>query len=1091
MKETKRKIRLVPRISVFCLICLLTISGIMCIIIPNSDNNSDSVVLNMEDLGVPAVDSSNGIFNEAKIDTSRSLSSGNTRSGNDNINVSISGSFSPGYLGDQNKMFYITIMESYNGEHFTPAESDPLPLKHWGHELALWNVTIENMRFYYNNAPISPVDWDTTRKTPDDNASMGWLVNGNWDVYNNNTYSRRFRFNVSSFDTYIGLYELRLTFKYKILSNYTTATNRYNFTSIQGGQEITEVENIPFDVRSCVGTDFQTTAVNENNNVINNGRFFAGAKNQKLRINFNKVYPGASLNPLNVTLIPHPFMELFRTSGLDAMNIVSANSLIFTTSFYWRININQSISPGTYSGADESGYIYYDYIRSDNQVHVYEKNKYLLDIIIDYTPLIVPPSTNGMTGEVPPVHQILQGTSMTEVVVEFRNTGNVDLFDVTMGLDLSNSYIQAPYYYNAGSGDLKTELIISDRTIDWLPVAGHEFARFNLSLFTGLPKGVYYVPLVYTGWYYNNGTLGDPTEFVKTTETDFNIIRSTYNLPLVDTMAHIALEVLDLEPLITINPTSISTFVAGMHNQVINLRLDNYELYSFQNITISILTNSESPFEYKLLNGTSEHLLNKTFSTVLAGTAGVPYTTAFSVLASVKANANGIYSVPVEISGLDVFNEYVEFTTFFEVSIIPQLPEFIVVNSMNSEIVPGENFTLKITLKNVGASSANDLEAIFIGSSDYTNTFIPSGSGIVSVGSVASGEQITLVFNATAEENLSVINDFLVYMKFKYIDDLGNVYGFNDNNPISFFIRTSRKELPAAKDIFMVTSVSSPTLSRGKTITLAVTILNIGAFDITEANVTLVSNSNLFTVTSANDPTNPIVQIKSLAPNTMKSIEFDIKVANSVKYGEEYDLQLFIQYTDDKGYVKSYDNSDWLPVSLRIQDQKPEEKEYRVNWELILVGVIILIAAIIFIKLFGQAIKNIGVSGPITIIEKEVEEKDKKGSAEEEDEGKEDEKGEEPKSEKKGEQTKLPIQDASPATAIAPAAVPATPKTAQPVPVAPAKSAVPVSPVAPDKVETPVENKEDKKEKEEKEEVAEKDKSETDKDEKSESNKKK
>jgi hypothetical protein len=1033
----------------------------------------------MEDFGVSAPDSIHGKNSNSGIDSSRSAGSSYARSGNDNINVSIVGSFSPGYLGDQNKMFYITIMESYNGEHFTPAESDPLPLNHWNHENALWNVTITNIRFYFNNAPNSPVDWDTTRKTPDDNASMGWLVDGNWDVYNNNTYNRRFRFNLSSFDTYVGLYELRLTFKYKILSNYTIATSKYNFTRIQGNQEITEIESVPLDVRSCVGTDFQTTAVNENNNVINNGRFYAGATNQKLRINFNKAYPGASLTTLNVTLIPHPFMELFRTSGLDAMNIVSANSLIFTTSFYWRININQGLSPGTYSGTDESGYIYYDYIRSDNQVHVYEKDKYLLDIIIDYTPLIVPPSTNGMTSEVPPVHQITQGTSKTEVVVEFRNDGNIDLFDVSLGLDLSNSYIQAPYYYNAGAGDFKTELIISDRTIDWLPVAGHEFARFNLSLFNSLPKGNYYVPVVYTGWYYNNGTLGDPSEFVKTTEMDFNTIRSTYNLPMVDTMAHIALEVLDLEPMIVLNPTTTSTFVAGMHNQVINLRLNNYELYSFQNITVSILTNSESPFEFKLMNGTSEHLPNKTFSTVLAGSAGVPYTTTFSILASVKADANGIYSVPVAISGLDVFNEYIEFTSYFEVSIIPQLPEFIVVNSMNSEIIPGENFTLKITLKNVGASSANDLEAIFIGSSDYTNTFIPSGSGIVSVGDVDSGEQVTLVFNATAEENLSVISDFLVHLKLKFIDDLGNVYGFNDNNPISFFIRTSHKELPAAKDILLVTSVSSPTLSRGKTVTLAVTILNTGSFEIFEANVTLVSNSNLFFVTSAQDPTTGIVQIKSLAPNAMKSIEFEVKVANSVEYGKEYNLQLLIQYTDNKGYVKSYDNSDWLPVSVRIQDQKIEEKEDRANWELILVGVLILFAAIIFIKLFGQAIKNIGVSGPITIIEKEEEESD-----EEEDED-EEESDAEPKVDE--EQTKLPIQDASPATATAPTAAPAAPKAAQPLPATPAKAAAPVTPVSPDKVE----KKNDKKEKERKEEKSDKDKTETDEDKKDGANKKK
>ena len=87
MKETNRKIRLVPRISVFCVICLLTISGIMCIITPNPDYNSDSGILDMEDFGVPTVDSNNGIISEPEIDTSRSTGSGNARSGNDNINV--------------------------------------------------------------------------------------------------------------------------------------------------------------------------------------------------------------------------------------------------------------------------------------------------------------------------------------------------------------------------------------------------------------------------------------------------------------------------------------------------------------------------------------------------------------------------------------------------------------------------------------------------------------------------------------------------------------------------------------------------------------------------------------------------------------------------------------------------------------------------------------------------------------------------------------------------------------------------------------------------------------------------------------------
>jgi hypothetical protein len=356
------------------------------------------------------------------------------------------------------------------------------------------------------------------------------------------------------------------------------------------------------------------------------------------------------------------------------------------------------------------------------------------------------------------------------------------------------------------------------------------------------------------------------------------------------------------------------------------------------------------------MNTTAAHLPIKTIKSLLAGGVGVPYITTISMLANIKSDANGFYSVPVEISGWDIFNDFFAITTTFEVSVIPQLPEFVVVNSMNTKIIPGQNFTLKVTLKNVGWSTANDLEVLFIGSSDYTNTFMPAGDGINTVDSLAAGEQVILTWNATSDANLSIDNDYEVALKFMYTDDLGTIYGFNDNTPASLVIRTSRRELPQIQDTFLLTAVDSPDISAGKTVTLSIDIMNIGEVDINNVNVKLVSNSNLFTITPGTGSGNAVT-FNTLLSGAEKTAEFSIKVAKSVEPGVEYELQLFVQYTDDLGQTKNFDSDDSLPVTIRIQEKKVEKEEDH-NWELVTVGVLILIAAIIFAMLWGRILKK-------------------------------------------------------------------------------------------------------------------------------------
>ncbi|WP_455392826.1 COG1361 S-layer family protein [[Eubacterium] cellulosolvens] len=1030
------------RVLVFCLIILLVTTSLL-MVAPGAIQPDQGKVWDFPTVVAPAgpteaeLESVAVIWHEAH---SRGVHAG--RAGNDNINVTPVGSFSPAYLGDQDKDFYIWVTESYEEEYLDYVV--PFATPEGDHNGSLWNVTLDEMAFYYDDQPMSPVVWDAQSEGVDNNNGFGWLINGGLGFYNDSATNRMFRFNINPYSVQTGVYELRLTFSYRLLINYSNALGEYNFTTT-GVEKVIEEEILAFEIMSCMDSNYKVEPVDETNQVINSGRFYAGAHNQKMQIVFNKLYPGAALENVNVTLIPPEFVQMYRTIGIAEQYTVTLNSLTSQSPFYWRVNINATTPPGVYYGSPGEGYVYYEYTRSDNQVRVIEAARYPVDFIIDYTPLVQPPATDGMTAAVPPEHTIHQGTSKTMLPVSFENSGNVDLYDVELGLDVTNSHIQPPYYYNAGASDTKTELIISYDTISYLPVGGSAYASFNLSLFKRLPKGKYFVPVVYEAWYFNNGSLGDPSGFVKTTQNDFINVRSTHDVTLLDTMAHMALQILDDEPALTVNPTTIATYSAGVRNQVISLTVANYELYGFQNVTVSIRTTAESPFEYRSEHLGIDYLANKTFSTIHAGTANMPYSTTFSILTDIKPAANGYYSVPVLLSGWDEFNDYFEFGTSFEISIIPQLPEFIVVNSVNSEILPGENFTLSVTLKNVGASPANNLSILFIGSSDYTNTFNPSGDGIVTIDSLDAGEQVIVRFNATSDANLSTDNDYQVALKFKYTDVLGNVYGFNDNPPAIFIIRTSHRVLPEAVDTFLITSISPQDIVPGETVTLTVNLMNVGDFEVTTASLKLISTSNLFMIET--DPKQGLT-VGPLPPNTERSAKFTVMVGDGVETGEDYEFQLFIEYKDAMNQTKAYDTSDCLVVTVHVKEPPAAEEKDEVNWGL--VGGSIAALIILFIIIFLVNRKFMGRSGKPPAAEPQPEEAAKEGKITDEvkeakaDETKADEKPEKPKEEPIKKPEAKPEDRPRPAAAKpAPSSAPSSPAaTSTPPPAEATKTVV-------------------------------------------------
>ncbi len=898
------------------------------------------------------------------ISISGPLCSRGARSGNTNLNVSAQGTFSPAYLGDTDNEFRFFVSESYDGEYYDPVNNIPEGNGHWD---SVWNVTIDSIEFYFDSISFSPVIWDPQQRDPDNNDGLGWLISWNENFYTDAASNRDFRVDVKASGLETGIYQLRLTFKYRLLTNYTTATQKYNFSKIYGNEIFTEVETLNFEVRSCIQSSFQVSAVDENNNLINNGRFYAGAEKQKLRIFFDEDYPGAALEDVEVTLVPSSVMEMYTMSVeiAESMQTIKIDSLSFNTAFYWWVNIDSTVLPGIYHGDNQDGYITVKYSRSNNDVEVNEVERYPIDFNVGYTPIFTAPSTNGMTGEIPPENQITQGITEMEINVDFKNIGNVDFYDVVVGLDLSNSFLQAPYYYDAGSGDLKTDIILSDNSINELLIGESANASFDISIFNNLPKGKYLVPVVYTGWYYNNGTLGDPTGWEETTENEFTIIMNTYHLPPLDTQPHLALEILDTTPYITVEPTQLKIYTAGQNNQPLQFTISNHELYSFRNLTVSIPTGKDSPFEYMESNRSLPYLTNTTIDTLPAGTALTPYQTTFQLVANIKYDAFGSYSVPVEISGWDVYNDHFEITDSLEVSVNPQLPEIIVTQSTNSKVSAGNNFTLEFVVKNIGHSPAYDLEVLFSTSNVPTNTFTAYGSETLAIGKLDINQEKTVLFILNASASLKMGNDYPVFLRFQYKTELDDIYGFNANPEVPIYIHTEAVEPPEqATEVFIVTSVQSPVAKSGSAIILSITVKNNGDMDIVWSEAILVSNSNLFKITIIDNSDFGNLSSGNLGALTAgqeKTLQFNIDVAKSVIPGSDHSFKLLIAYEDFEGNKVKYNNSDWHEITVGVAEEKAPEPKEEDNWELIAVGFLILMAAVIFALLLWVIIRKTGV----------------------------------------------------------------------------------------------------------------------------------
>lgn len=906
--------------------------------------------------------------------STRNIRTGIARTGNTNLNISVYNNFSPGYLGDVDKEFFFTVSESYSGEYYN--FDDGLPLEHLGHEDALWNLTVESLMFYYNGEAISPINWDLDRSEPDNNNGDGWMVDandgliGDVDIYNDAASKQMFRFNVKSSGIMAGNYELRILFKYRLLENYSAWMDRFNFTKINGSKFIFESETVLFEVHSCITSDMQVVAVDEGNNIINNGKLYSGAKNQKLKLNFDIKDPGISLEDVKVRLALPSFLETYTNPKISRgdLDSVSIKSLDSDTPFYWRINTNGTVFPGVYKGTQNESYITYEYTRTDNQIKVVESNKYPIDFRVDHTPLLSPPDTEAMTGIIPPKQQIVQGSTNETIAVLFSNLGNVDLSNIQVGLDLSNSFISAPYYYNAGSSDWKTPLIIMSDSIDQLPIGGSFEANFDVSLFNTLPKGRYLIPISYTAWYFDNGSLSTPTGWVETDEDDFASIKQTYNIQTLDTLSHIAVEVLDDSPDIILQPLINNVYKAGLQNQVLQLSLLNHELYSFHDVTVSIPTSEISPFEHKILDIDQPYLKNQSISTLPAATINGPNQMVFSVLTNIKSTANGYYSIPVQITGWDVYNDLFDISTSFDVSIIPQPPVFIILNAKNSNVVPGENFTLEVTLKNVGYSMANDLELLFTGPQGNTNTFSTSTDGIFQFGDLDVEEVKSMKLTLTADPTMVLGENYDAYMHFKYQDELGNLYSFNDNPQLMVNIRTFKTELKPATEVFAVTNVHSQELTPGSTGTISIKLKNIGSSMIESSSLTHISNSNLLSIEyideSGNiDSKNYTGNIGSFLPGEERTINFDVTVSKSAEKDEFHSFKLIFTYTDQNGSHVDYNTSDWHEITLKITgdndlDKNTENDKDSVNWELLMVGVILFVGILLFIMVFVYIFKT-------------------------------------------------------------------------------------------------------------------------------------
>ncbi|MFW3147237.1 MAG: hypothetical protein ACMUIE_10560 [Thermoplasmatota archaeon] len=770
------------------------------------------------------------------------------------------------------------------------------------------------------------------------NDGDGYTIDRYWDQYFYTDASNNYlEFDIKTDDARPGEYVMRFQVSFRYMINWDGAT-QYDWVTR------TITVDADLEIRSYLGAngwpDYTFYALDQ---YYNNENLYSGAANEKFGL--LSVYSASgTLTDIQATLAFPGLSIMVRNPVLNFESIVST--------IVWNIDVPQNFLPGTYEVQ-----LQLEYTRSGTAI---TEAPMLYEFTVEYTPLLMPPEFDDLSTPFATYHQ---KTLPTSIDVPFINVGNVDLYDIVVSLDTSNTrYVSNGQYWFDENNNANVNFDNLEFSLGDVAVGGTGTATFSMVNFMPrLPPGLYKIPIDYYALYYDDGTTGNtPGEKISGYWNEMgyyehrNIMRDIEFPETGDEhMPYLLIEILDDPegPDITGYIDSGYNVPPGTVNNRMRLMIENHEMYYFFNLEYRIHIDDGSPFNlpYAHDNYTGE-TLPPVYRGGVSETSGTGISTdSFYFYANIREDAMpGINYFKVDVEGVNEWDAPFNHTFWAYITLTAHQPRFQELNVQVGEVMEDRSVEVTVEIQNMGRGGARNMSCYF----DYSSNGYTSIDPAAYIGTVGPGATFFYTFHFRPEGSRRYLDGgYSGTVYFSYYDDMGqftDLYaGTNMNLRFDVY-----EKLPDIR----VIDVNAPLLDRNKEYNVKVTVMNMGGTTAEGLKVMLPYDSNQFRIIQ-----NMEVDVGDLEPGEQYELEYRFSVQDEVSDGTTYSFTLYFSYTDVQGRMREYSDAQTDSFSLRIKDRiipyteqvvvKDDGQYISQGLGSFLLGIMILVAVIVFVKM--------------------------------------------------------------------------------------------------------------------------------------------
>ena len=353
------------------------------------------------------------------------------------------------------------------------------------------------------------------------------------------------------------------------------------------------------------------------------------------------------------------------------------------------------------------------------------------------------------------IDEFIQGTTATILTITVKNTGNVDLYEGKVWINsVSTAFIfTASDHYEGSSTVSYSRVDIGD-----LRMSDETTAEFSVVVDTFIPEGKHKILMDFSGYFYDpvyeiyrkvytwwtSGTQG----YYPVVNIDSSNVYLDPDSSSVEGM-YGNLQVIDESAEVRVQSSTVLDLGGQLYDNWMYIYVENYGNIDYDNVVLKMETNTEeSPFLNPI---DSDSPVSEDIMMSDSLRSGRTYTLVAHL--SIKPGTEpGVYLVPMTMTGINSDTGRV-FSTDLEarITLRGMGPRLKITDVSPSEVNPGDDFTLKLKVTNVGDDTAwgavlsvppkvTEKEGVSSGVEDAVSTPEPEALPIY-LGAIAPGEE--------------------------------------------------------------------------------------------------------------------------------------------------------------------------------------------------------------------------------------------------------------------------------------------------------------------------------------------------------------